>query len=215
MLMFQGLLGAVATAQSDLSRPNQTDPHIFRLNPKSDGVKGTPYLFENYQPAKISLVGGKVYDEIPFNILLEKGEVIIQSLEGEGNGIVLRNWEWIETAEQDPRLFRIEYVEGRPSFVEIIYENDKQKLVARHSKPLIRPTGQRDGYSGPQYDEYRHDIHYFWVRGLQSEELKINNQGLKLIAGDKLSDVREYIKTNKLKPDQPQDLKKIMKFLNP
>jgi hypothetical protein len=215
MFLLQGLWTTVALAQSDLTRPNQPDPHMFRLNSKSDGIKGTPYLFENFQPAKISLVGGKVYDEIPFNILLEKGEVYIQSLDGEGNGIVLKNWEWIETTEEDPRLFRIEYVEGRPNFVEIIFENEKQKLIARHSKPLIRPSGQRDGYSGPQYDEFRHDIHYFWLNGLQSEEIKMNTQGLKTLAGDRLTDVRQFIKTNKLKPEQPQDLKKIMKYLNP
>ncbi len=193
---------------------NQPLPGSFTLNPKSDGIKGSPYLFETPQLGMISLGDGKIYEDIPFNILLENNEVFIH-MSGENNPpLAVKKWEWIKTSEENPRVFRKEVFEARPRIFEIIFENDTEKIVALHSKRLIKPTGQKDGYSGPQYETYVHNINFYRLKGLQAEEIKTNNSGLKEISGDQYTSLKKFMKEEKLNSDQPQDLKLVFEFLN-
>jgi len=190
-----------------------TSSGSFRLNAKSDGLKGSPFLFEANQLGKISLPGGKVYEDIPFNILLEKNEVYIQ-MGGEDNSpMVVKKWNLIETLDENPRTFKMETIAGQNKVVELIYEKDKVKIVGMHSKPLFKNEIVRDGYTGPQYDTYRHNIQFYKLEASWSEELKLNNAGLKSIAGIHFEELKEYIKKKKLRPEEPQDLRLIFIFL--
>ncbi|PRY90962.1 hypothetical protein [Mongoliibacter ruber] len=185
----------------------------FRFNPKSDGVKGTPFLYEEAPKAKIALKGGKIYDEIPVNILPEENEVYIQIGEMEDDPLLVKNWEWLETFEENPKLFKMVYLEGKERIVEILYEDGKEKYVALHKKNLIKPTTLKDGYTGPQYETYRPDTRFYKVSGLSSEEFKGNNSSLKDISGSKYSQVKSYIKDNKIKTDQSAGMKKVLAFI--
>ncbi|MCR9015877.1 hypothetical protein [Aquiflexum gelatinilyticum] len=200
-------------AIQSLNKQYQDYLGTFRVNPKSDGLKGTPFLFDTPPLGKIALDGGKDYSEIPFNILLEKNEVYIQTGGEDSEPLLLRNWKWIEIPGEEVRSFRIEYLQGKPQVVEILFEKEGEKYIASHKKTLIRPSGQRDGYSGPQYDEFRHNIKYFKIKGMQSAEIKTNSSGLKEWAGNKNDELKEFIKENKLDPNQPLDMKKIISFI--
>jgi hypothetical protein len=185
----------------------------FRLNPKSDGVKGTPFLFEIPPMGNISLTNGKVYDQVPFNILLETNMIYIQTGGDDSEPLPLRNWEWVKTGEEGQRLFRMEFVMGKSQIVEVLYEKDQEKYIALHAKNLVKPSGVRDGYTGPQYDTFKHDIKFMIVKGMQSTEIKTSAAGIKELAGDKYNDLKEFMKSEKLKPETPTDLRKILIFL--
>lgn len=200
-------------AIQSLNKQYQDYLGTFRVNPKSDGLKGTPFLFDVPPLGKIGLEGGKDYSEIPFNILLEKNEVYIQTGGEDSEPLLLRNWEWIEIPGDEKRSFKIEYIQSKPQVVELLYEKEGEKYIASHKKTLVRPSGQRDGYSGPQYDEFRHDIKYFKIKGMQSTEIKTNSSGLKEWAGNKNDELKEFIKENKLDPNEPSDMKKIISFI--
>lgn len=200
------------TVQS-LKGPEPKYLGTFRINPKSDGLVGTPFLFDIPPLGKIGLKDGKDYNEIPFNILLEKNEVYIQTGGEDSEPLLLRNWEWIEVSGEEKRIFKLEYLQGKPQVVEILYEKEGEKYIASHKKTLIRPSGQRDGYSGPQYDTFRHDIKYYKLKGMQSVEIKTNSTGLKEWAGNRSDGLKEFIKENKLDPNDPVDMKKMITFL--
>lgn len=185
----------------------------FRINAKSDGLKGTPFLFDNPPNGRVKLAGGKEYESIPFNILLEKNEVYIQTDGEDSDPLLIRNWETIVIPDDGNRLFRTEYLNAKPQVLEILFEKDGEKFVAQHAKTLIRPSQQRDGYTGPQYDTFRHDIKYFRIKGMQAAEFKTNSAGLKELAGNKYENLREYIKNEKLKPDDPKDLSRILSYI--
>ncbi|MCH6200002.1 hypothetical protein MMU07_10435 [Aquiflexum sp. LQ15W] len=204
-----------AESQTNPSLNSQYQQYLgtFRINPKSDGLKGTPFLFDVPPLGKIGLEGGKDYSEIPFNILLDKNEVYIQTGGEDSEPLLLRNWEWIEVPGEEVRRFKMEYLQGKPQLVEILFEKDGEKYIASHKKTLIRPSGQRDGYSGPQYDTFRHDIKYFKIKGMQSTEIKTNSAGLKEWAGGRNDEMKEFIKENKLDPNDPLGMKKIITFL--
>lgn len=185
---------------------------IFRLNPKSDGLKGTPFLFEEPPLGNISLSNGKIYEEIPFNILLETSKVYIQTGGEDSQPLELKNWDWIKVGEEE-RLFRMEYVSGKPRIAEILYENDKEKYIALHTKNMVKATGSRDGYSGPQYDTYKAGINFLHIIGMQSREIKTNSTGLKELAGDRYNDLKDFMKSKKIKSENPADMRKILIFL--
>ncbi|MCL6259796.1 hypothetical protein M3O96_11900 [Aquiflexum sp. TKW24L] len=204
---------AKSQTNTSLNSQNQQYLGTFRINPKSDGLKGTPFLFDVPPLGKIGLDGGKDYSEIPFNILLEKNEVYIQTGGEDSEPLLLRNWKWIEIPGEEVRNFRIEYLQGKPQVVEILFEKEGEKYIASHKKTLIRPSSQRDGYSGPQYDTFRHDIKYFILKGMQTTEIKTNSAGLKEWAGNRNDELKEFLKENKLNPSDPVDIKKIITFL--
>ena len=64
MMAFSAKSQAVQTIKS----PDYEYSGTFRLNPKSDGLKGTPFLFEQPPLGNISLANGKIYEEIPFPV---------------------------------------------------------------------------------------------------------------------------------------------------
>jgi hypothetical protein len=185
----------------------------FRFNVKSDGIKGTPFLYDEPIAANISLKGGKVYENIPFNFLPEKDEIYIQTGGPESDPLVLKNWEWLQTLEQHPKLFKLEYLDGKERIVEILFEKDREKYVAIHLKYLVKPTNLKDGYTGPQYDTYRPDVRFYKINGLSSAEFKGNTSGLKELAKDQYNALREYVKVEKLKPERSEDMKKVLSFL--
>ena len=217
LLVFILLLGPVSASFSQaiqtIRSPENKYTGTFRLNPKSDGVKGTPFLFDIPPMGNISLSNGNVHDQVPFNIFLETNTVYIQTGGEDSEPLPLKNWQWIRTGDEDQRLFRMEYVLGKPQIAEILYEKGQEKYLALHSKNLMKPSGVRDGYTGPQYDTFRHEIKFMVLNGMQSAEFKTNTAGLKELAGDKYDDLRNYIKSEKLKPENPIDLRKILIFL--
>ena len=216
VLLLLGMLGSESLFGQSIStvRSNDVDyGRAFRFNVKSDGVKGTPFLYDEPKSAKIALDGGKVYDNIPFNILPEKEEVFIQTGGEESDPLVLKNWNWLETLEDSPKLFRLEYIEGKQRIVEILYEKDSEKFVALHTKYLVKPSNLKDGYTGPQYDTYKPDVNFYKINGLQSIEFKGNTSGLKDLANNRHNELRDYIKSEKLKPENPDDMKKVLAFL--
>jgi hypothetical protein len=216
MVLISGLCVGASWGQSvtSMSRNNDVDyGRAFRFNVKSDGVKGTPFLYEEPMSANIALMGGKVYEGIPFNIFPEKEEIYIQTGGEESEPLILKNWEWLKTLEEQPKLFRLEYLEGKQRIVEILYEKEKDYFVALHTKYLVKPSNLKDGYTGPQYDTYKPEVRFYIISGLKSTEIKTNNAGLKELAGDKYSELRSFIKSEKLKPNLSYDMKRILEFL--
>jgi hypothetical protein len=205
-LLFGQSITTVRSNDVDLGR-------AFRFNVKSDGVKGTPFLYDEPKSAKISLDGGKVYEDIPFNIFPEKEEIYIQTGGEESDPLVLKNWNWLETIEDSPKLFRLEYIDGKQRIVEILFEKERDKYVALHTKYLVKPSNLKDGYTGPQFDTYKPDVKFYKINGLQSNEFKGNTSGLKDLANNRYNELRDYIKTEKLKPENAEDMKKVLVFL--
>ena len=193
--------------------PENQHSGTFRLNPKSDGVKGTPFLFEIPPMGNISLSNGNIHTQVPFNIFLETNTVYIQTGGEDSEPLPLKNWEWIKTGEEGQRLFRMEFVMGKSQIVEVLYEKGQEKYIALHSKNLVKPSGVRDGYTGPQYDTFKHDIKYMVVRGMESAEIKTSTAGIKELAGNKYNELKEFMKNEKIKPENPTDLRKILILL--
>lgn len=208
-ICFEGTAQSITTI-----RQNDFDyGRAFRFNKKSDGVKGTPFLFEEPPMAKVALSSGKVYDEIPVNILPEKEAVYIQIGDESTDPLVLRNWDYLTILDENPRMYRLEYINGKQRIVEILLENEKDKFVALHTKNLIKPNTVKDGYTGPQFDVYRPSTKFYKIRGMSSEEFKGSSSGIKELSGKQYSEVKNFIKKEKLKPERAVDMRRVLEFI--
>lgn len=208
------LLGSIASLSAQSVREYEYDAtRSFKINPKSNGVIGTPFLYENAQLGQIVLQGGKVYDSIPFNIYWAKNLVYIQTKGEDSEPFVVRNWEKIVTREPLPRTFVSMVWDSKPRVVESVYEGAGKQVIGVHEKTLLPPTGQRDGYSGPQYDQFRLDVRYYLLEGSNKKEIKLSGNGIKDLAGDKYEILREFVRKEKLKPEDPVAMKRILRFL--
>ncbi|MGY6523312.1 MAG: hypothetical protein ACXIUD_16400 [Mongoliitalea sp.] len=206
------LIGFVkfAEAQTPIQEYTLDASRSFRLNAISVGIKGTPLLFEKAQLGTIVLTNGKTYDNIPFNINLDRGDLFIQTDGVDSDPFSVNNWVIVETGQEQKRLFSRERIGTKQEITELLWKGENQKIVAVHRKTFIQPYVQRDGYSGPQYDEFRYDINYFHMKGLTATEIKTSKQALKAFAGPKEKEVQELIKKEKLKLEKPEDFKKVV-----
>lgn len=179
------------------------------INAKTVGIKGTPFLFDNAIYGDILLPNGTTHLKIPFNFEMVKEELVIKMADDD-NPFPVRKWISVETKDENPRRFVMENIEAKPRIVEYLGEWEGFKIVALHSKKLYKPTHLPDSYSSPQYDTYQHYVRFFKVKGLQYEELKLN-QFVKGLGGKEVAD---FIKSNKLKVDDPVDLKILLQSRN-
>lgn len=211
-LLFCGLATQLP-AQTPVQEYSHDPARSFRLNPLSVGVKGTPFLFEQAQLGNIVVSNGKTYQGIPFNIKLDKGELFIQTEGVDSEPFMVKNWERVEITDSKPRIFTRETVGAKTEIVETLWKSDGLRIIAVHRKTFVQPYVQRDGYSGPQYDEFRYDISYFQVEGMKFTEIKTTKAGLKAFAGPKEKAVEDLIKREKLKLEHPGDFLKIISLV--
>lgn len=208
------LLSSILTLSAQTVREYEYDAtRSFKINPRSNGVIGTPFLYDNAQLGQIVLQGGKVYDSIPFNIYWAKNQLYIQNQGEKSEPFVVKNWEKIVTKEALPRVFVPMVWDSKPRVVELVYEATGKQVVGLHEKTLLPPTGQRDGYSGPQYDQFRLDVRYYLLEGSNKKEIKLSGNGIKDLAADKYEILREFVRKEKLKPEDPVSMKRILRFL--
>lgn len=180
------------------------------INSRSVGIKGTPFLFDDAIYGDILLSNGNTHLKIPFNFEMVKEELVIKMADDDNPPFPVRKWISVETKDENPRKFILQNFEARLRIVEYIGEWEGFKIVALHSKKLYKPTHLPDSYSSPQYDTYQHFVKFFKIKGLQYEELKIN-QFVKDLGG---KEIKDFIKSNKLKVDDPVDLKILLQSLN-
>lgn len=180
------------------------------INSRTIGIKGTPFLFDDAVYGDILLPNGKTHLKIPFNFEMVNEELVIKIAGDDNPPFPVRKWISVETKDENPRKFVLENIQAKPRIVEYLGEWEGFKIVALHSKKLYKPTHLPDSYSAPQYDTYQHFIRFFKIKGLQFEELKIN-QFVKDLGG---KEIKDFIKSNKLKVDDPVDLKMLLQSLN-
>ncbi|AFL85239.1 hypothetical protein Belba_2695 [Belliella baltica DSM 15883] len=180
------------------------------INARTVGVKGTPFLFDDAVFGDILLPNGTTHLKIPFNFEMVKEELVIKMSDDDNPPFPVKKWISVETKDENPRKFILENIEAKKRIVEYIGEWEGFKIVALHSKKLYKPTNLPDSYSSPQFDTYQHYIKFFKIKGLQFEELKVN-QFVKDLGG---KEIKEFIKSNKLKVDDPVDLKMLLQSLN-
>lgn len=182
------------------------------LQPKSDGVKGTPFLFEDLKKAKIVMITGKIHDNVLANILPGQSQLYVQI---SPKNIVVPEISYIESIlfVDDSSLFKPLELNNRLMYIQSILETNKKEYFASIEKKLVKANVGGAYNSGPKYDEYKEVISYYLLENSELTEIKKNNSGIKLLAGDKWKEARDFVKEEAIDFNKTSDMIKLLLYI--
>lgn len=203
----------------------QSDPHnihlfqnigdsrnlYYGLQPKSSGILGSPFIFDDMLKGDIVMKNGKHVQGIYINIFPEKAEIFIKGEEDEDAKVVVLDNKLINQViyPDTERTFSPMKVGGVNKIAEIIINNEREKLIALHEKKFIKAQVGGAYNPGPKYDSYEHIIRYFIISGESQKEIVKGKSGLKTLDADSWKTLMQFVKDNKLDMENTRDMKAI------
>lgn len=181
------------------------------LQPKSEGVKGTPFLFEDMVKAHIFLKNGKDHENIMINFYPEKAEVFVQL---PNKNVVSPELNTIEkiVLNINNDVYKPRNINGRDEIVQVLAENGEEEFIVHRYKKFQKATVGGAYNTTSNFDEYKDVIYYYVYRNGALEEIKQNNSGLKSLAGDNWKEARAFVKDKNLDWFKPSDALQIYLF---
>lgn len=176
-------------------------------------VRGSPYEKEEFTPGIVVAKSGKHYIGIPMRYNIYSDEIEYKFRE---RGVF---------AFGQPELLDSVYI-GREKFVYGQYNAGNRtirgyfRVLTEKSPPLlqkmnvtIKPAESAQAYKDyvpPGFERARDD---FYVNSSPGELIRINDKkDLSTLPGDHLSDIAQFIKSNRIKFTKPDDMVKLMEF---
>lgn len=184
------------------------------LQPKSDGLIGTPFLFDDLRNAQIKMITDKVHQNVKANIMLEKGELYVEI---KPKNIVVPDISFIEFILflEDSTVFIPFEINNKKTYVQKLLDREDDLYIVFFEKKLIKANVGGAYNTGSKFDEYKEVISYFhWKNGIINE-IKKNNSGLKYLGGDNWKEVRDFVKRENIDFNETTDMLKVIQFARP
>lgn len=182
------------------------------LQPKSEGVIGSPFLFDELKNARISMITGKVHDNVLVNILSERDELYVQI---KPNNIVVPEISYIESIliKDDSTVFQPFQLNNRRVYVQHLLEINGKDYIAYKEKKFVKATVGGAYNTGSKFDEYKEVISYFYIQDEEILEIKKNNSGLKLLAGENWEEARKFVKEKNIDFTDTDEIVQLILFI--
>jgi len=191
-----------------LGQPQYYDSWKDALLPsEADNVKGTPYLFEQWQKGYIYTVAGDSMQtmQINFNGLTGAFEVKEKGRQIQAN-IKHHNKVKIYGADRN-RVFINHPEDDNLQYNEVLYESNKFKLLKTFAVIIREKTASN--YNGSSKEKYfTKSTDYFLVKDNDRTEVKRKSKFFEQYFMDK--NLKNYIKKNKLDLKKDRDLTKLL-----
>ncbi len=179
----------------------------------SDEVKGSAYLYPNYRLGAI-LQNDKVVAQniaIKYNVYndLFKGKVNIGTPEDEAHQIIKSKEFKVRIGDQ---LFMLG---NDNTYYQVIYAGDKASLLKKHSKTYYERIQATTSLTRTSPARYKDKSVYYMVDadGNYKEFPTSKKKALKLF-GEQQGAIKKFIKENKIKLSDDEDLKKLFEYYN-
>lgn len=178
-----------------------------------EDIKGSPYIFDDFATGKVKLRDGKTFVG-PLRCDLYAGEIEFKTKEGDVFTII--NPQTIETVNIENRVF-VFRADGKNAnsgnYFEVIKEG-KYSLLARHTVILKDPVPEKPYVPGkPATFVAKDDVYYILKDESALVEIK-NKEDLIGIDKNRSEKTKTFIKENKVKISDKDDLIAIVNFLN-
>ena len=181
------------------------------LQPKSQGVKGTPLLFDDMVKAHLFLKNNKDHENIMINFYPEKAEVFIQL---PNKNVVSPELNTIDkiVLNESKEVYKPRQINGRYEIVQVLHEDEKEEFIVHRYKKFQKATVGGAYNTTSNFDEYKDVIYYYIIKNGSLEEIKQNNSGLKSLAGDDWKTARSFVKDNNIDWSKPSDVLNLYLF---
>lgn len=209
-IIFSVIVIFVISSVALIGQPQYYDSWKDVLAPsEKNDIKGSPYLFENWQSGYIyTIAGDSMYTkQINFNGLSGAFEVKEKGKQIEANKkhhhkVKLTSTNQITIFQNDPEKNDLEYGE-------LIYQGKKMKMIKTFSATIREKTAS--GYNGSAKEKYyTNSTNYFLVSDAKKSNVKLKPKFFEEYFSDKT--LKNYIKKNKLDLKKDQDLVKFLQY---
>ncbi len=184
------------------------------LQPKSKGLKGSPFLFEDMVGAQVVLKNGHVHEDVSININAENNELYVQV---NPKSIVVPKNKQVEQVvlKSDQRTFEFHDIEDKSMLVEVIHSSPDIKVFRHEKKKLIKANVGGAYNTSSDYDEYENNLKYYILKSGETHEVSATNNGIKGLDKDKWKETRQVIKSESLDLKKSEDFLRVLEVVYP
>ena len=205
--------------EQDLQSFSEGKP-MFTTNMEAlyEGVKGTPYLNDEWQTGDVYFPDGTKIVQINIRYNVYKDELEFKnSTSGETFIINRDKINGFRIHEPEDSLY-FEYFSLKPdkpeekSFVQILY-NGGTRLLLKHKKQFIKADYKGAYSTGNKFDEYLDDKDFYLVKddGVY-RKIKLNKKSVLSALEDSQDALKEYSLKHQIDYTNPEDIKKLLAF---
>ena len=194
---------------------------VQTFDERYEGVKGSPFLLEQWTPGMVFMHNGKVFDRLQVKYNLYLDEIAVKRPDGaevvpDKNAV--RSFTLDSTSTGQLRRFiRVNYLTNHHlfpphHFVEVLYEGESM-LLATHDKKLIRADYQKAYSAGRPYDMFGETMtKYYWIApDGQVNVLKPGRKAVAKLFSDKKNSIDTFVKENAIDLKSRQGLVQVVR----
>ncbi len=142
------------------------------VNPKSEGIIGSPFLFEEMKNATVVMQTGKIHENILANIYFEKSELLVQL---RPNYTVVPELSEIEsiTFLDNNMVFKPAFLDGKWEYAYQLIQLPQKQVLATFEKRFQKAdVGGAYNY-GSKFDQFKEILSYFIVQDGEIKKAQI------------------------------------------
>lgn len=190
---------------------------IQTFDTRYEGVKGSPYLFPEWQKGAVIVSGMDQAMPLLLNYDCVNGQLLVRMADGEPSSLSPShiNAFMIEDSEApEGYAYFVSDLgpKGEKIYFQVLYNEESvlYKLPVKHFKA----ADYQKAYSpNRRYDEFVSDIQYFIKKGDgQPEKVKTNAKAVAGMFADKAPEIEGFIKKNKLKLKTDEELTQVVSY---
>jgi hypothetical protein len=183
-----------------------------------EGVKGTPYFNEKWQPGDVAFSDGTEIIQISIRYNIYKDELEFKNSTSGQTFIIDRNMVEGFRFSGAGDTVNFKYFSLKPdkkeekSCVQVLYDS-RTMLLLKHKKQFVKADYQGAYAAGNKYDEYLNDNDYFLVKTDGSiQKMKPNKRSVMSALTNSQSELKEYALKNQIDFSDPDDVIRMLRF---
>lgn len=183
---------------------------IIKHNDVTSGdYEGSPYLVDDYQPAKISITE-RIYS-VRYNAFEDRMEILSK---GVAKALPLMDNLTIEFINQNKVYKVFTNKKGKQGYFVVLYVGNKASLLSKETiefKEAVKPQSGYDKYKPPMFKRGK-DQHYLGYANGTTSMLSGKKKEFYTVFGESADEIKKYVKSEKLNIRDSNDLIGIFKY---
>lgn len=192
---------------------------LVTLNQKNKKAIGSPYIYKDFAPAKISATQNEIYN-VRYNaftdeIEIKVGEDKVQNFNKNLSNVV------ITFLNDNVKFTTLNYINSddgleRGYFVSLTESNDKVKLFSKKQIKYFEAKPAKTSYDNDKPAEFKNvnDTHFISINDAYARELPTNKKSIAKMFPKNSKDILNFIKKNKIKTSREADMVNLINYIN-
>ncbi len=212
----------IVASEENLKRISKMTGPIYTTNMDElyEGVRGTPYLFNEWKPGNIYLKDNKLIKNVNVKYNIYTDDLLYLNSSSGDSLIIDRSMiEKFEIMDNSSgNLILMEEMNIKPekndnaAFVRIIYDG-RSKLILKYSKIFIKANYKGPYATGNKYDEYTDKWQYYLITGENTiTRIKLCKKSVIKVLSVKESKIKAFVNGQDLSLDNENDVIRVLEY---